>query len=183
MNNKEEINPWQTLKEKKVYENNWISLTEYDVINPSGGAGIYGKVHFKNMAIGIVPLDEENNIWLIGQYRYAINKYSWEIPEGGCLLGTDPLVTAKRELLEEAGLVAKEWKQLIHFHLSNSVCDEEGYIFVARQLEQHSAAPEETEQLAIKKVPFEEAFQMMEQGIITDAITIMALQQIKLKLE
>ncbi len=180
MSTREETNPWQTLTDKKVYENNWITLTEYDVINPSGGKGIYGKVHFKNLAIGIVPLDEENNTWLIGQYRYPINKYSWEIPEGGGLVGTDPLTAAKRELLEEAGLVAREWKQLMHFHLSNSVCDEEGYIFVARQLEQRMAAPEETEQLVIRKLPFEEAFQMVQQGIITDAITIMAIQQVKL---
>src|SRR4051812_21642290 len=100
----EQENPWQTLNAKAIYENPWIQLTEFDVINPSGGKGIYGKVHFKNLAIGVLPLDEDLNTYLVGQYRYTIDQYSWEIPEGGGNIGEDPLDAAKRELVEETGL-------------------------------------------------------------------------------
>ncbi|MEP6682971.1 MAG: NUDIX hydrolase, partial [Parafilimonas sp.] len=101
----EENNPWQVLHQKEIYDNPWIHVTEYDVLNPSGNKGIYGKVHFKNVAIGIVPLDENMNTYLVGQYRFTINEYSWEIPEGGAL-NEEPLAAAQRELLEETGLKA-----------------------------------------------------------------------------
>ncbi|RYF99145.1 MAG: NUDIX hydrolase, partial [Chitinophagaceae bacterium] len=119
-----ERNPWQVLSEQEVYDNRWINVTAYDVINPGGGKGIYGKVHFKNLAIGIIVLDEEMNTYLVGQYRFATNMYSWEIPEGGGPLDADPLDSAKRELLEETGLVAHQWTVLLKMHLSNSVTDE-----------------------------------------------------------
>jgi 8-oxo-dGTP pyrophosphatase MutT (NUDIX family) len=175
-------NPWQVLAAKPVYDNKWIAVTEYDVINPSGGKGIYGKVHFKNNAIGILPLDEDMNTWLVGQYRFVLDAYSWEIPEGGSITGTDPLASAKRELLEETGLVAREWTTLLHFHLSNSVSDEYGIIYLARQLSQHEAAPEETEELQVRKMPFEEAYAMVEAGVITDSMSVAAIQKVKLML-
>jgi len=175
-------NPWQVLAEKQVYENKWIHVTEYDVINPSGGKGIYGKVHFKNRAIGILALDEAMNTWLVGQYRFALNEYTWEIPEGGGPVGTDILASAKRELKEETGLVAGEWTKLMDFHLSNSVSDEYGHIFLARQLTQQEAEPEETEQLQVKKIPFEEAYAMVEEGAITDSMSVAAIQKVKLML-
>ncbi len=174
-----EKNPWQIISEKEVYDNKWINVTEYDVINPNGGKGIYGKIHFKNIAIGIVVLDDELNTYLVGQYRFATNEYSWEIPEGGGALDADPLESAKRELLEETGLVAKEWEPILKLHLSNSVSDEYSIIYLARQLEQHTAMPEETEQLIIKKIPFEEAWKMVEDGLITDAISVAAFQKVK----
>lgn len=178
----EHHNPWTILKEKKIYDNPWISLTEFDVLNPSGGKGIYGKVHFKNHAIGIIPLDKDLNTYLVGQYRFALNKYSWEIPEGGGPLGIDLLESAKRELKEETGLVAEEWTQISDFHLSNSVTDEYGCIFLARDLTQEEAMPEETEELLVKKVPFEEAYQMVEQGIITDSVAVTAILKVKILL-
>lgn len=175
-----EKNPWQIISEKKVYDNKWIDVTEYDVINPNGGKGIYGKVHFKNLAIGIVVLDDKLNTYLVGQFRFTLNEYSWEIPEGGGPLGIDPLESAKRELLEETGLVANNWKLILKMHLSNSVTDEYSLIYLARELEQHTAMPEETEQLIIKKLPFEEAWQMVEEGLITDAMSVAAIQKVKL---
>jgi 8-oxo-dGTP pyrophosphatase MutT (NUDIX family) len=178
----EEHNPWTILAGKPVYDNQWISVTEYDVINPSGGKGIYGKVHFKNGAIGVIPLDEELNTWLVGQFRFTLNQYTWEIPEGGCPAETAMLDTAKRELLEETGLVAGEWIKLMDFHLSNSVSDEYGQIFLARQLEQHEPEPEETEQLQVKKMSFEDAYQMVEDGRITDSMSVAAIQKVKLML-
>ncbi len=173
-------NPWKITGQKPVYENPWISLTEYDVINPAGGKGIYGKVHFKNLAIGIIPLDKSLNTWLVGQYRFSLNQYSWEIPEGGGSFDLDPLDSAKRELLEETGLLANQWEPIMKMHLSNSVTDELAIVYLARELEQHNPEPEETEQLVIKKLPFDEAYKMVEEGTITDSITVAAILKIKL---
>ena len=177
-----EENPWQINSEKEIYNNTWIKLTEYQVVNPAGNPGIYGKVHFKNLAIGILPLDEELNIYLVGQYRFVLNDYSWEIPEGGGPLADDPLEAAKRELLEETGLKAKKWTEIQRMHLSNSVSDELSIIYLAQQLEQFEAEPEDTEQLIIKKLPFEEVYRMVCTGAITDSITVAAVLKVKLLL-
>lgn len=166
-------NPWKTLSTKKVYDNNWIILEEHQVINPSGGPGIYGKVHFKNKAIGIVPLDEQGNTWLVGQYRYTLNEYTWEIPEGGCPLNTPPLDSAKRELKEETGITASRWEQIMRFHTSNSVTDEEGFIFLAEGLSFGENELEETEaDLIVKKLPFSRALEMVMTGEITDSMSV-----------
>lgn len=173
-------NPWQILAEKPVYSNPWISLTEHEVINPSGGKGIYGKVHFKNLAIGVLVLDENDHTWLVGQYRFPLNQYSWEIPEGGGPLGSDPLESAKRELLEETGLSAASWTEIQRMHLSNSVSNELAIIYLARQLTYGQAEPEETEQLQVRKLPFEEAYQMVQDGRITDSMSVAAILKVKL---
>jgi 8-oxo-dGTP pyrophosphatase MutT (NUDIX family) len=178
----EQHNPWKVLGEKKIYENPWIKLTEFDVLNPSGGKGIYGKVHFKATAVGALPLDEALNTYLVGQYRFTVDQYSWEIPEGGGAFGIDPVESAKRELLEETGLVAEEWTKIIEMHLSNSVSDEYAVVYLARKLSQHMASPEETEQLVVKKLPFEEAYQMVERGEITDSMSVAAILKVKLML-
>lgn len=178
----ENHNPWKVLAERNVYDNKWINVTEYDIINPGGGKGIYGKVHIKNIAIGVVALDEDLNTYLVGQYRFTLSEYSWEIPEGGGAFEIDPLESAKRELREETGLIANEWSVIQKLHTSNSITDEFSLVFLARKLEQHDAMPEETEQLAIKKLPFEEAWQMTEKGMITDAISVAAIQKVKLML-
>src|ERR1019366_9392407 len=132
-------NPWKITSEKIVYDNPWINLTEYQVINPSGNPGIYGKVHYKNIAIGVLPLDNELNTYLVGQYRFALGQYSWEIPEGGGILDTDPLESDKRELLEETGLKASRWTEIQRMHLSNSVTDEFAVIYLAQDLQQFEA--------------------------------------------
>ncbi|MBN8877312.1 MAG: NUDIX hydrolase [Sphingobacteriales bacterium] len=177
-----ETNPWQVLAARQMYDNNWIQVTEYDVINPNGGKGIYGKVHFKNIAIGVVVLDEQMNTYLVGQFRFPLGEYSWEIPEGGGSLNIDPLDSAKRELLEETGLVANNWQLILKMHLSNSVSDEYALLYLARGLEQHAPMPEETEQLVVKKIPLEEAWQMVQQSRITDSMSVAAIQQVKLML-
>lgn len=176
----EEINPWKTLESKIKYDNNWIRLTEHQVINPSGGKGIYGEVHFKNYAIGILPLDENYNTWLVGQYRYPLKAYSWEIPEGGGPLGEEPIESARRELLEETGMSAKNWKEIQRMHLSNSVSDELSIIYIATGLIQGIAMPEETEQLVVKKMPFEDVYQMVQKGEITDSMSVAAILKAKL---
>jgi 8-oxo-dGTP pyrophosphatase MutT (NUDIX family) len=176
------MNPWTILSERAVYDNKWIGVTEYDVINPSGGKGIYGVVHFKSLAIGVVPLDEELNTWLVGQYRFPLKQYSWEIPEGGGDPAVPPVASAQRELLEETGLVAKEWTPIMEMHLSNSVSDEKAILFLARQLEQREPEPEETEQLVVRKLPFEEAYRMVMSGEITDSMSVAAILKVKILL-
>lgn len=175
-------NPWQTISSAEKYDNPWINITQYEVINPSGKPGIYGKVHFKNLAIGIIPLDADMNTYLVGQYRYPLDAYSWEIPEGGGPLGIEPLDSAKRELLEETGLKAAEWTEVQRMHLSNSVSDELAIIYLARGLEQFESEPEETEQLVIKKVSFEEAYEMVLNGEITDSMSVAGILRVKLLL-
>ena len=175
-----EDNPWQIIAEKEIYSNPWLSLTHYDVITPTGTNGIYGKIHFKNRAIGVLPLDENLNTYLVGQFRFPINQYSWEMPEGGDPLNEEPLEAAKRELLEETGLKAAEWTQLVTLHLSNSVSDELSICYLARGLQQFEAEPEETEQLIIKKVPFAEVYRMVCAGEITDSMTVAAVLKAQL---
>ena len=173
-------NPWQIISSQEVYNNPWINLTEHQVINPGGGNGIYGQVHFKNLAIGIIVLDEEDNTWLVGQYRFPLNQYSWEIPAGGCPLGSEPLDTAKRELLEETGMTADSWTEIQRMHLSNSVSDELAIIYLARQLSFGIAEPEETEQLQVQKMPFQEAYDRVLTGEITDSLSVAAILKLKL---
>lgn len=168
-------NPWKTIKITEVYDNPWITLTHEDVIIPNGKKGIYGKVHFKNYAVGIIPVDENNNTWLVGQFRYALNEYSWEIPEGGALIPMDPLEAAKKELAEEVGLQAKKWKLIAKLHNSNSVTDEVAFIFVAKDLSETYAEPDETEVIEVKKLPLHEAIQMVLNGQITDSMSVAGL--------
>lgn len=182
MGKKHEDNPWQITAEKAVYDNPWINLTEYQVINPAGNPGIYGKLHYKNYAIGVLPLDDDLNTYLVGQYRFALNQYSWELPEGGGPLDIEPLESAKRELLEETGLKANSWTELQRMHLSNSVTDELNIIYLALGLEQHEAEPEDTEQLVVRKVPLDEVYRMICANEITDAITVAAVLRVKLLL-
>ncbi len=169
-------NPWITHSTRLVYENPWIRVTESQVTNPSGGQGIYGVVHYRNRAIGVLPIDEEDQIWLVGQYRYTLGTYEWEIPEGGCPAGETPLEAAKRELREETGLVATDYKILLDdIALSNSVSNERATIFVATGLTQSAAEPEETEELRVRRLPLSEAIAMVRRGEITDSISVIAL--------
>lgn len=176
----EKKNPWEIRDEKKVYSNPWIDVTEFNVLNPSGGNGIYGVVQFHNYAIGILPLDEENNTWLVGQYRFPLNQYSWEIPEGGGKKNIPLLESAKRELLEETGIEANEWIPLIETHLSNSATDEFGIIYIAKGLSFTKSSPEATEELQLKKLPFDEVYNMVMNGKITDGLTMLAVMKAKL---
>ncbi len=170
---------WKTLSSKEIYNNKWIQVVEHQVINPAGGNGIYGKVHFKNKAIGIVALDKDNNTWLVGQWRYTLDEWSWEIPEGGGPLQDNALESAKRELKEETGLVAKQWTMIQRTHLSNSVSDEEGFLFLAEDLTQHENELEDTEaDMKVWKLPFLEALRMVLEGKITDSLTVMGILKV-----
>ncbi|MCH7402981.1 NUDIX domain-containing protein [Belliella kenyensis] len=171
-------NPWKTLSIQTVFENPWIEVTHRDVIIPSGKPGTYGMVHFKNKALGIIPVDEEGNTWLVGQFRYTLNEYSWEIPMGGGILEEDDLINAQRELKEETGLIAERWTEIMKIHTSNSVTDESGVIYLAEGLTQGETEFEETEQLEIIKLPLKEAVEKVMKGEITDAISIAGLLKV-----
>jgi len=167
---------WTELSRDIVYENPWIEVQHSEMLNPNGGPGIYGKVHFKNLAIGILALTENDEVYLVGQERYPFDgEYSWEIIEGGGPLEDDPLASAKRELKEETGLEASSWELIQEMHLSNSVSDERSLCFLARNLVQKEAEPEDSEKLQIKKLPFQEALEMALDGRIKDSISVAAI--------
>src|SRR5436853_3220314 len=170
------INPWETLASRQVYDNAWISVREDSVIRPDGEQGIYSVVHFKNIAVGILAI-EDDSLYLVGQYRYTLEQYSWEIPEGGCLEGEDPLDAAKRELAEETGLRAESWEKIGTAHLSNSSSDELAIWFLATGLKQGAHNPEGTERLKIRRLAFNEALEMVFKGEITDALSQLAIMQ------
>jgi 8-oxo-dGTP pyrophosphatase MutT (NUDIX family) len=166
---------WQQLDQQLVYENPWISVTHENVLTPAGTAGIYGVVHFKSRAVGVVPLDDEGHVWLVKQFRYTLNQYSIEIPEGGSPLAEDMLETARRELREETGLTANEWTHLLDLHTSNSVTDENGAIYLARGLQRGETDFEATEDIEVLRVPLSEAIDWIFAGKITDSLSIMGL--------
>ena len=167
--------PWQIRASQQVYENDWVAVTHHEVLNPNGGEGVYGTVHFRNLAVGILPVDDENCTWLVEQYRFPLRETTLEIPEGGSPEGESPLETAKRELKEEAGLSAASYQKILEMDLSNSVTDERAVIFLASGIERGIAEPDETEQLKLRRVPLKEALDMVGSGKIRDAISVAAL--------
>ena len=169
---------WKSLTSRVVFDNPWIRVMEDRVISPTGSEHDYGHVHFKNKAIAIVPLDEEGNTWLVGQDRFTLGEYSWEVPMGGSDGDEEPLDTAIRELREETGLTADSFEQIMRLHTSNSITDEEGFVFVARELTEGEPDFDEEEDLAIRKLPFDEAIEMVRRSEITDAMSVAALLRI-----
>jgi 8-oxo-dGTP pyrophosphatase MutT (NUDIX family) len=177
-----EANPWRRVSRHVAYENPWIEILHDNVVRPDGKPGIYGVVHFRHLAIGVVPFDTETDrVLLVGQFRYTMDRYSWEIPEGGGALDEDPEAAARRELAEETGYVGGEWRELCRAELSNSVTDEVTMLFVATGLEAGPASPEGTEQLQLRWVPFDEVMTRIARGEIADAMTILAMQQLALE--
>lgn len=177
-----ETNPWTTLSTREAYANPWIRVREDQIINPSGGPGIYGVVEYKNRAVGVVPIDDKGFTWLVGQWRYCHESYEWEIPEGGCPPGESPEDCARRELLEETGLIAATIEPLLTgLQLSNSTTNEVCDLFVARGISHGVASPEETEKLSVKRVPLSEAIAMAKDGRIKDSPSVLALLALALK--
>lgn len=167
-----EDNPWKKLSEQAIYDNAWISLFEDRVVRPDGQEGIYGKVHMKNKAIGIVPIDGNMHTWLVGQYRYTLDEYSWEIPTGGGHPHEKKLESARRELKEETGLSASRWTEILRIHTSNSITDEEGFVFLAQDITVGEPDFDATEVLRIKRIPFSSAVDMVMKNQITDSLSI-----------
>ncbi|MGW8121353.1 NUDIX domain-containing protein [Roseivirga echinicomitans] len=168
-------NPWKTLDGKLVYENPWIRVDEYNVIDPSGEKGVYGKVSFKGRAVGILPIDDEMNTWIVGQYRYTLNEYSWEIPMGAVPQTETLEAGAKRELKEETGLDCEHLSFLCKIHTSNSVTDELGMVYIATGLTEGKTNFDSTEDISIRKLPFTEVLEMVLDGRITDSLSVAAI--------
>jgi 8-oxo-dGTP pyrophosphatase MutT (NUDIX family) len=168
------INPWKTINSREIYKNDWIRLREDRVITPTGFEGIYGVVE-AHPAIGIVPVTDDLETFLVGQYRYTLNTYSWEIPEGGGSDGESNLAAAKRELLEETGLTAEKWTYLDSLYTSNSFTNEIGHIFLAEELKEGRPAPDHTEVLSVKKLPLKEAYRMVLDFTIKDALAVIGI--------
>lgn len=171
---------WKKLSSRAVFENPWMTVFEDHVINPGGGENRYGYVHFKNRAVAILPVDERGNTWLVGQERYTLGAYSWELPMGGAPLGEDALAAARRELKEETGLTAARWSLIMRLHTSNSITNEEGFVYLAQELTAGEPEFEETEDLEIRKLPLSKAQDMVLAGEITDAISCAALLRSRL---
>lgn len=176
----EQANPWTVLDTRQIYQNPWMRVVEHQVLTPAGKPGIYGVVHTQNLATGVVPLHDDGSVTLVGQYRFPLGLYSWEMPEGGGAPGVDPLVSAQRELVEETGLTARHWLPLQTLHLSNCITDETAYLYLAWELTQGADNPDETERLATRRVPFAAALDMAMNGTITDAMTVAALYKCRL---
>lgn len=169
------VNPWRTLVSSVRYGNKWFSVREDEVIRPDGHRGTYSVVMAERVATGIVPLWPDDSVTLVGQFRYPVNEYSWEIPEGGGAFGVDPIEIAKQELREETGIRAGTWKPLGRVHTSNCFVDEVCHIYLATDLEPGVAEPDPDEILQTQRVPFDQAMMMAQDGSITDAISIAGL--------
>ena len=167
--------PWRSRASKVVYDNPWIRVTEHQATAPTGHDAVYGVVGFKNLALAILPIHPDGTITLVGQSRFPAQDYSWEIPEGGGPLGVDPLESAKRELREEAGLEADDWREVLRAQLSNSVTDERAIGYLALGLKSVEAAPDETELLTLARVPFREALEAAMAGHMQDLLTVAML--------
>ena len=170
--------PWRRRSRRLVYENAWVSVLHDEVDQPDGQPGIYGVIHFQNHAVAIVAVDAQDRVALVGQWRYTIDGYSWELPEGGVPPDEAPLAGAQRELREETGLQAAHWREVARIAVSNSVTDELGTIFLATELQQGNAAPDGTEQLRVRWVAFDDALAMIDDGRISDLLTIAALERV-----
>ena len=173
--NPHKIGPWTRLASKEVYRNPWIHLREDQIRHPDGTPGIYGVVEFQNLAVGVIPVDEQGRVILVGQFRYPMNSYSWEIPEGGCPKGEAILVGAMRELREETGFTAARWDYLGSLALSNAATNEMGHLFLARDLMPGVASPEPSEELQVKKMDLEEAYRLAMEGELTESLTVAGL--------
>jgi 8-oxo-dGTP pyrophosphatase MutT (NUDIX family) len=175
------IGPWRRRTRGEAYTNAWITVWHDEVDRPDGSPGVYGVVHYANLAVGVVVTDDEERVLLVGQHRYPLDLYSWEIPEGGASPDETPVDGARRELREETGVEADGWQELCRFHLSNSISDEAGVLFAAHARSHGTATPDATEDLAVRWVPFRETLDMIGRGEITDAMTIMGIQAVALE--
>ena len=172
-------NPWITRRRELRYANRWIEVHHDEVTDPSGKPGIYGVVHFRSLAVGVVPVDAEGHTWLVGQWRYPHRHWSWEIPEGGGPLDVDPVETAQRELAEETGLTAGHYLPLLtEVELSNSVTDERAFAYLAWDLTPGPTQWDSTERLSLHRLPLRTAIAQACDGTIRDAISILALLKV-----
>jgi 8-oxo-dGTP pyrophosphatase MutT (NUDIX family) len=172
------INPWKTKSSREVYKNAWIRVREDHVVRPDGGPGIYGVIEIRP-SVGIVAIDSRDRIVLVGQWRYSVNRYSWEVPRGGSHPGeTDMLAVAQRELAEEAGVVAQHWQRLGAVDVCNGVCDDVQTLFLATDLSPTEMNLDPEEDISVEWKPFDEALNMAMDGRITEVCSVAAILQV-----
>lgn len=169
--------PWKPGTERVVFESAWITVVEQTAIAPTGKPAPYGLVRFKNLAVAVLPIDDDGAVTLVGQHRFPLGDYSWELPEGGSPLGEDPLEGAKRELAEETGLAAAEWREVMRAQLSNSVTDEQmiGYLALGLSPAGVAHAADDTEAITLVRLPFREALDAALAGYLPDMLTVAML--------
>lgn len=175
------IGPWRRHGRTVGYQNPWLTVWHDEVVRPDGEPGVYGVVHMANSAVGVVAIDNQDRVAMVGQHRYPFDRWSWEIPEGGSPLAEDSLRGAQRELLEETGLTARSWREIGRWELSNSVTDETAVTYLATDLEQGEAQPDGSEELEFKWLPFDVVIDMIRRGEIADALTVLPLQALALE--
>lgn len=173
--------PWIIHGEETAFENPWIRIATYPVTMPNGAPGEYGVVRFANRAIGVLPLDEDGNTWIVGQHRFPMNEYSWELPEGGGPKDESPESAAHRELEEETGVTAETLIPIGRWYLSNSVTDEVSHAYIATGLAAGKTDPDPTEVLETRRIPFVRLMDMIDTGEITDAFTVLIAQTAYIK--
>jgi 8-oxo-dGTP pyrophosphatase MutT (NUDIX family) len=175
------VGDWTRRTRATAYVNPWITIWHDEVIRPDGSDGIYGVVHMANLAVGVVAIDDQDRVVLVGQHRYALDAFSWELPEGGSPFSEDPLAGAQRELHEETGVTATDWEEIARLDLSNSVTDERAVLYLATGLTRGEAQPDATEALSIRWVPFQEALEMTADGRITDVMSVLGIERVALR--
>lgn len=171
----EDSDPWIVKCVTRAFENDWFHVDEHDVIRPDGAPGYYGVVRIRGLAVGVLPIEADGGVHLVGQWRFPLGRYSWEMPEGGAAPGEDALTCAERELAEETGLRAGSWTQMLEMDLSNSITDERAVIFLATELSQGVAQPEATEVLKHRRAHFMEVLARVATGRIRDSLTVAAV--------
>mgnify|MGYP005989830823 FL=1 len=175
-------NPWKTLSSAQIYESPWITLQVDDVINPAGKKSTYSITKFKKLAVGVLPIDQDGFTYIVGQWRYPFEKYTWEIPEGGGDFGVDPQISGARELKEETGIEANKWEKIVEMDMSNSATNEVAHIYLATELTFGAAHPDEDEEIELKKIHFDDFYKMVIDGEITDSLSVAAALKYKLML-
>lgn len=174
--------PWRTLSSRIAYSNPWFGVREDKVVRPDGVEGVYNVVETKAPAVFIVPLTEQNQIYLVRLFRYPTQDFSWELPAGNSD-GEQPELAARRELLEETGLVADQWETVGTFNAMNGICSERSYVLIARQLHQTQQDSQLEEGISeVQAFPFGEVFDMVRSGAMHDGQSIAAVTKAALHL-
>ncbi|MGE0741873.1 MAG: NUDIX domain-containing protein [Hyphomonadaceae bacterium] len=166
--------PWIVKRVTHPFENDWFRIDRYEVVQPHGADGTYGVIRIRRLAVGVLPIDVDGTVHLVGQWRFPLGRYSWEMPEGGAEPGEDALDCAKRELEEETGLTAGSFQRVLEMDMSNSLTDERAVVFLATDLRPGEARPEAVEVLRARSAPFQELLQRVADGHIRDAMTVAA---------
>jgi ADP-ribose pyrophosphatase len=171
----EDGDPWTVKSVARDFENDWLAVDVHQVVHPGGREGTYGVVRVRRLAIGVLPVEPDGRVYMVGQWRFPLKRYSWEMPEGGAEPGEDAQACARRELLEETGFTAGKLERILALDLSNSLTDERAILFLATDLTPGDARPEDTEVLKRRSAHFLDVLNRAADGRIRDAMTVAAV--------